>query len=250
MSVFKIFEGFTHVMTEVAFALIPLAVLFLIFQFLYLKLPIKRLIVIFKGMVMTFLGLSFFLQGVFIGFLPFGEKMGVVLGSLSFNWILIPVGFVLGFTAVFAEPAVKVLIYEVDKVSGGYIPEKVMLITLSIGVALSVALSMARIIFGFPFWYLVLPGYIIALWLIRYSKKNFVAIAFDSGVVATGPMTVTFILAMAVGVASAIEGRNPLVDGFGMIALAALTPIISVLILGILYGRREKENESTFSGKL
>ena len=113
--------------------------------------------------------------------LPTGEKMGVILGGLSYNWILIPIGFVLGFTAVFAEPAVKVLIYEVDKVSGGYIPEKVMLFTLSTGVALSIALSMARIIYGFPFWYLVLPGYLIALFLIRYSKKNFVAIAFDSG---------------------------------------------------------------------
>lgn len=237
-------------MIEVAMALIPLTLLFILFQILYLKLPLNRIIVIFKGMFMTFLGLSFFLQGVFIGFLPTGEKMGIVLGGLSYNWILIPIGFVLGFTAVFAEPAVKVLIYEVDKVSGGYIPEKVMLITLSIGVAISVSLSMARIIFGFPFWYLVLPGYLIALILIRYSKQSFVAIAFDSGGVATGPMTVTFILAMAVGVASAIEGRDPLVDGFGMIALVALTPIITVLMLGILYGRKEKENESTFSRKL
>ncbi len=250
MKILNIFDGFAHVMMEVALALIPLTILFLIFQVFYLKLPLKRLGVIIRGMFLTFFGLSFFLQGVFIGFLPTGEKMGIILGGLSYNWILIPIGFVLGFTAVFAEPAVKVLIYEVDKVSGGYIPEKVMLITLSIGVALSIALSMARIIYGFPFWYLVLPGYILALFLIRYSKKNFVAIAFDSGGVATGPMTVTFILAMAVGVASAIEGRNPLVDGFGMIALVALTPIISVLVLGILYSRREKENESTFSGKL
>ena len=250
MKFFSIFSGFGHVMLEVFLALIPLLVLFMIFQIFYLSLSREKLIQIFKGLFLTFAGLSFFLQGVLIGFLPAGEKMGLILGGLSYNWILIPVGFALGFVATFAEPAVRVLNYEVEKTSGGSIPQKVMLMTLSLGVGISVALSMARIIFGFPFWYLVLPGYLIALFLIRYSKKDFVAIAFDSGGVATGPMTVTFILAMAVGVASAIEGRNPLLDGFGMIALVALTPIISVLVLGILYSRKEKENVTTSDNEL
>lgn len=135
------------------------------------------------------------------------------------------------------------------KVSGGYIPQKVMLYTLSIGVAFSIALSMLRIILGIPLWYFVIPGYLLAIILIKFSTKTFTAIAFDSGGVATGPMTVTFIVAMSVGVATALEGRDPLLDGFGMISLVALAPIISVLTLGLLYGRKEKENERTFESE-
>ncbi|ARK28573.1 hypothetical protein BkAM31D_01090 [Halalkalibacter krulwichiae] len=161
-------------------------------------------------------------------------------------WVLIPIGFVLGFVATFAEPAVRILNHEVEKVSGGYIPQKVMLYTLSIGVALSIALSMLRMIVGIPLWYFIIPGYLLALVLMRFSTKSFTAIAFDSGGVATGPMTVTFIVAMTVGIASVLEGRDPLLDGFGMIALVALSPILSVLTLGLLYGRKEKENERTF----
>jgi hypothetical protein len=112
------------------------------------------------------------------------------------NWLLIPIGFVLGFVAIFAEPAVRVLNYEVEKASGGFIPQQLMLYTLSLGVAISVALAMARILFGLPLWSIIIPGYIIAFAMTHYSTPSFVAIAFDSGGVATGPMTVTFILTM------------------------------------------------------
>lgn len=239
----QIFTGFSHVLEEVAVALIPLMILFLFFQIFFLKLPKHKLKNVFVGMIFTFIGLALFLQGVHVGFLPVGEQMGVALGNLESKWILIVVGFVFGFVATFAEPAVRILNYEVEKVSSGYIPQQVMLYTLSIGVAFSIALSMVRIIYGIPLWYFVLPGYLIALILIRFSSRTFVSIAFDSGGVATGPMTVTFVLAMAIGVASAIEGRDPLLDGFGMITLVALSPILSVLILGLLYGGKEKENE-------
>ena len=239
----QIFTGFGHVLVEVALALLPLLVLFSFFQIFFLKLPRKKIINIVKGMVLTFLGLSFFLQGVHIGFLPIGEQMGIALGKMPNTWMLIPIGFILGFVATFAEPAVRILNYEVEKVSSGAIPQQLMLYTLSLGVAVSIALSMARIIYGLPLMYFIIPGYLIALVLIRYSKRNFIGIAFDSGGVATGPMTVTFILAMTIGVATALEGRDPLLEGFGMIALVALAPILSVLILGILYARKERENE-------
>ncbi|MGO4889217.1 DUF1538 domain-containing protein [Anaerobacillus sp. MEB173] len=242
----NIFSGFGHVLYEVTFALLPLLIFFLFFQFFILKLPLKKLVDILIGMFLTFWGLAFFLQGVHIGFLPAGEMMGTILGNKDYLWILIPIGFILGFVATFAEPAVRVLNHEVEKVSGGYIPQKVMLFTLSIGVAISIALSMVRIIFGIPLWYFIIPGYLLALLLIFFSTKTFTAIAFDSGGVATGPMTVTFIVAMTVGIASVIDGRDPLLDGFGMIALVALSPILSVLTLGLLYGRKEKENERTF----
>ncbi|MGD7046311.1 DUF1538 domain-containing protein [Jeotgalibacillus proteolyticus] len=233
-----IFEGFSEIMMEVAFALIPLLLIFALFQFTLLNLTKERFIRILYGFILTFFGLSFFLQGVHVGFMPVGEMMGEILGDRSDTWILIPIGFVLGFVATFAEPAVRIMNEEVDKVTGGSISENVMLYTISIGVGVSIALSMARILYGFSLWWLILPGYIIAIGLIFISRKTFVAIAFDSGGVATGPMTVTFITSMAVGVAGVTEGRDPLLDGFGLIALVALAPIISVLILGQIYMRK------------
>ncbi|QAS54325.1 DUF1538 domain-containing protein [Halobacillus litoralis] len=235
------FEGFGHVFLDVATALIPLLFLFLIFQIIFLKLPLKKLQDIGVGFLLTFLGLAFFLQGVHIGFLPIGEMMGQKLGAIDHIWLLVPIGFVLGFVAIYAEPAVSVLTHQVEKVSGGYIPQKVLLYTLSIGVGLSIALSMVRIILGIPIWYFVVPGYIIALIIVKYSTKTFTSIAFDSGGVATGPMTATFILALFVGIASVTDGRDPLLDGFGMVALVALSPILSVLTLGIIYRRKEQE---------
>lgn len=237
----KVFEGFSHVLIEVSLALIPLLILFMIFQVFFLHLPQRKLVDIFKGIFLTFLGLSLFLQGVHVGFFPAGEAMGGIMGEVSYRWILIPVGFILGFVATYAEPAVRILNLEVEKVSSGYIPRKVMLYTLSLGVACSIALSMARMLLGIPLWYIIIPGYLAALIMIRFSTKTFAAIAFDSGGVATGPMTVTFIMAISVGAASVIEGRDPLVDGFGMITLVALAPILSVLILGLLYQRGEQQ---------
>jgi hypothetical protein len=239
----QVFTGFSHVLLEVAVALFPLVIIFLFLQIWLLRFPIQRLFNIIKGLILTFIGLAFFLQGVYVGFLPVGEVIGRALGGLYHNWVLIPIGFVLGFVAVFAEPAVRVLNYEVEKASGGFIPQQLMLYTLSLGVAVSVALSMGRILFGIPLWFLVIPGYLLAFIMVYYSTPSFVAIAFDSGGVATGPMTVTFILTMALGVASAIEGRDPLIEGFGMIALVALSPVLSVLLVGLLYNKKGKEDE-------
>lgn len=235
-----IFEGFGQVMQEVMIALLPLFILFILFQFLFLKLPVKKLKEIGVGFVLAFLGLSLFLQGVHIGFLPVGELMGEKLGNLTYWWIVLPIGFLLGFFAIYAEPAVTVLLHQVEKVSSGYIPQKVLLYTLSIGVGLSIVLAMLRISAGFSIWYYILPGYLLAFIMVKYSSKTFTSIAFDSGGVATGPMTATFLLALFVGMASVTEGRDPLLDGFGMVALVALAPILSVLTLGILYGRKEQ----------
>ncbi len=239
----QIFSGFGHILVEVMLALIPLLLLFGVFQVFLLKLPKEKLVNIFKGLVLTFLGLSLFLQGVKVGFFPVGEAMGIALGSKGHNWILVPIGFVLGFVATFAEPAVRILNYQVEKVSSGYIPQQLMLYTLSLGVGLAVAVSMIRILLGIPLWYFIIPGYVAAMVLLRFSSSTFVSIAFDSGGVATGPMTVTFVMAMAIGAAASIEGRDPLLIGFGMISLVALAPILAVLVLGLLYGRKERENE-------
>jgi hypothetical protein len=240
----KIFYGFGDVLIEVSMALIPLILFFIFFQVFMLKLPMKKVKDIFVGIVLTFLGLALFLQGVHVGFLPVGREIGDIVGEWSNQWILIPVGFLLGFVATFAEPAVRVLNTEVDKVTSGYIPQKLMLYTLSIGVAISIALAMARIIYGIPLWYFIGPGYLLALSMTLASNETFTSIAFDAGGVATGPMTVTFILAIALGFSDTLEGRDPLIDGFGMIALVALAPILTVLTLGLLF----KYNESRSDG--
>jgi hypothetical protein len=240
----KIFYGFGDVLMEVSMALIPLILFFLFFQLFMLKLPLKKVKDIFVGIVFTFLGLAFFLQGVHVGFLPVGREIGDIVGAWSHQWVLIPVGFLLGFVATFAEPAVRVLNTEVDKVTSGYIPQRLMLYTLSIGVAISIALAMARIIYGIPLWYFIGPGYFLALTMAIFSNETFTSIAFDAGGVATGPMTVTFILAIALGFSDTLEGRDPLIDGFGMIALVALAPILTVLLLGLLF----KYNESRSDG--
>ncbi|MDN7227751.1 DUF1538 domain-containing protein [Planococcus liqunii] len=233
-----VFDGFLDILTEVGMALVPLFIFFALFQVFMLKLPRQRVFQILLGFILTFFGLSFFLQGVHVGFFPIGQMMGESLGEMPYPWIIIPIGFVLGFVATFAEPAVSIMIDEVDRVTGGYISAKLMLYTVSTGVGISVALSMVRILFGIPLWYFIIPGYLLAFVLVFFSQPIFTAIAFDSGGVSTGPMTVTFISAMAVGVASVTEGRDPLVDGFGLIALVALTPILAVLILGLIFTRK------------
>lgn len=233
-----VFQGLGDIFIEMFWALLPLLGIFIVFQIFFIKLPRERVIQILIGMGLSLIGLSLFLQGVKAGFFPTGMILGETMGALSSKWILIPIGFLLGFVATIAEPAVRILSYEVSKVSSGYIREKVMLYTLSVGVAVAVAMAMVRVIYGFPLLYILLPGYIIALILIRFSTPKFIAIAFDSGGVATGPMAVTFVMTLVIGVATSIADRDPLLDGFGMIALVALSPILAVLILGLIYGEK------------
>jgi len=220
-------------------ALTPLLGFFMVLQIFYLKLPRDAVINLLKGLVLTYIGISLFLQGVQVGFLPVGREIGEVLGRLSNRWILIPIGFVLGYAATIAEPAVRILSSEVERASSGFLREKVILHTLSSGVAVFVAIGMAKIIYGIPLFYIIIPGYLIALIMLKYSSPTFISIAFDSGGVATGPMTVTFISAIAIGVATVIDVRNAIIDGFGLIALVALAPILSVMALGMIYDAKE-----------
>lgn len=242
MDEIKIFIGIEHVVAEVAMALVPLLLFFIFFQIFYLKLPTKKVKDIMKGVVLTFVGLTLFLQGVHVGFLPVGKEMGLIMADLPYRWVIIPIGFILGAVATFAEPAVRILNHEVDKVTAGYIPQKLMLYTLSTGVGISIALSMIRILMGIPLMYFIIPGYAIVLILAWFTSETFTSIAFDSGGVSTGPMTVTFISAMSIGISTGTEGSNPILDGFGMIALVALAPILCVLLLGTLYKLKEKKS--------
>ncbi|WP_100398962.1 DUF1538 domain-containing protein [Bacillus sp. FJAT-44742] len=234
-----IFDGLLDEVFEVITALAPLLAVLALFQIFALKLEWKEIYQALMGILMAVLGFSLFLQGVYIGFLPTGEEVGAAVGGADYNWLLIPIGFLLGFVATSAEPAVRVLTYEVEEESSGSIRGKVLLFTLAAGVGVFVALAMARILIGFPLWWVLLPGYLLAFLLAFFADKKFVSIAFDSGGVATGPMTVTFILAMAVSVASTLEGRDPIMEGFGLVALVALAPILSVSILGVIVKKKQ-----------
>ncbi|MCU0638117.1 MAG: DUF1538 domain-containing protein [Methanothrix sp.] len=223
-----------HSMIDVIQAILPLLLFFLLFQFFYLKLPRTEVLKLLMGILFTVFGMALFLGGVFLGFLPAGQAMGRFFGEMQPSWVLIALGFLLGFLATFAEPAVRILCYQVESSSGGYVRSRLMLYTLSLSVAFLVALGMAKIVYGIPFMHIIIPGYLLALILLYLTDRDFIGIAFDAGGVATGPMAVTFLMSMAVGAASATGSGNSLADGFGLIALIALAPIIFVMFLGIL----------------
>jgi len=193
--------------------------------------------------LLALVGLALFLQGVRIGFMPVGRAMGDALGSIEHKWLLIPLGFFMGFLATFSEPAVRILSNQVEESSSGSIRKWLVLCTISAGVAILMALGVVRMLYGIPFLYIIIPGYLAVLVLVWFCDRTFVSIAFDAGGVASGPMAVTFLLAIAVGMTSTIEGRDPVSDGFGLIALIALAPILSVMLLGLIFGKKLNKSE-------
>lgn len=233
------FLNMGKVALEVLTALAPLVLFFAVFQAAYLRLPREPLLKTGQGLGLTFVGLVLFLQGVKVGFLPVGAEMGRALGGLDQRWILVPIGFGLGFAATAAEPAVRILGHEVEKASTGAIRAKVIVLALSVGVAVFTALGMFRILTGLSLFWIIVPGYVAVLALLPFSNKTFTSIAFDSGGVATGPMTVTFVMALGIGVAAALENRYPVLDGFGLIALVALAPILSMMVIGVFNSNKK-----------
>ena len=218
----------------------PLFVLLIVCQMLMLRLNARELGTILRGFALAAAGLLFFLQGVEVAFIPVGEELGRSIALKWSPWWLVPIGFALGFLATFAEPAVQLLSDEVYETSAGAIPKNLILWTLAIGVGLSVALAIGRTILGIPLWLILVPGHLLALLLIRSSDQDFVGIAFDSGGAATGPMTVSFIVALGLGVAASFPDRDPLLYGFGLVAFVLLAPILSVLVVGALYARKRR----------
>lgn len=228
---------------EVAIALAPMIVIFAAFQALFLKLHGRALLRMAIGMIYTWIGLVLFLVGVNVGFLPAGTELGRMLGALEHNWLLIPIGMVIGFTVVFAEPAVHVLNKQVEEVSGGQISGKVLLFSLGIAVSIAVGIAMVRVLTGISIWWFLVPGYAVGLFLMYRVPQMFTAIAFDSGGVSTGPMTATFMLPLAIGAAEYIPGANPFFDAFGSIAMVAMMPVIVIQLLALVYQYRAKHSE-------
>ena len=228
------FNSLPEYMKEVAIALLPIVAFFFIFQLFGARINKHDLIKILIGLLYTYVGLVLFLLGVNEGFLQVGNFIGQALGNLSYNWIVIPIGMIIGYFVVAAEPAVHVLTKQVFEITSGAIPQKALRISLMIGVAFSVGLAMLRIILNIPIMYFVIPGYLIALILTFFVPDMFTAIAFDSGGVASGAMTASFLMPFALGVCSSV-GTNVATQGFGVVAMVAMTPLITIQILGLVY---------------
>lgn len=235
-------DAFPDYLGEVALALLPVLLFFILFQLTVVKLKRAPLIRILIGLVYTFVGLVLFLTGVNVGFMPVGNYIGERLGGLSYNWIVVPIGMLIGYFIVAAEPAVHVLNKQVFELTSGTIPKQAMSTSLSIGVCISVGLAMLRILLQIPILWLLLPGYAIAIVLSFFVPSMFTAIAFDSGGVASGPMTATFLLPLAMGACLAVGG-SIVEDAFGIVAMVAMTPLITIQILGVLFQLRKRRAE-------
>lgn len=234
---------------EVFVALLPIGLVFIIFELVTKRFSKRQNVRMGIGFLYTFIGLVLFLCGVGIGFAPVGALLGGQLALSEWRWMLIPIGMVIGYFIVKAEPAIQILNNQVADVTNDAISATAMNRCLQIGVAVSVGLAMVRVITGISIYWIIIPGYIIALVLSRLVPKMFIGIAFDSGGVASGPMTTTFLLPLCIGVSEALGG-NVMTDAFGVVALVALTPLIAVQIMGLAYRVKEKLSDREASDLL
>ncbi|MGN0985241.1 MAG: DUF1538 domain-containing protein [Candidatus Enterenecus sp.] len=217
---------------EVAMALLPIIILFALFQLIFRRFQRHQLGRILVGLVYTYVGLVLFLVGVNVGFMPAGATIGAGIATGGTQWLLVPIGALVGYFIVRAEPAVQVLARQVEEISNGSITQKAINHALSIGIALSVGLAMVRILTGISILWFLVPGYAVALGLTFFVPQMFTGVAFDSGGVASGPMTTTFLLPLAMGACEALGG-NILTDAFGIVALVAMTPLLTIQLLGL-----------------
>lgn len=224
---------------EVLLSILPIVAVCVLFQLLTHHYRRRQLLRTGVGFLYTVIGLILFLTGVNIGFTPVGNLLGSGLADSTYRWVLIPIGALIGYYIVKAEPAVQVLNKQVEDVTGGTVSQSMMNTALSIGVACAVMLSMMRVLTGISIYWILVPGYALALILARYVPSVFVGIAFDSGGVASGPMTSTFLLPLAMGACTAL-GSNVVTDAFGVVALVALAPPVAIQIMGVIYVHRAK----------
>lgn len=221
---------------EVVYAIIPITVLVSLLQVTVGTIPTEIFMNFVGGSILVMLGLICFLVGVKVGFLPMGELIGSTIVLKGKLWLMLFFGFTLGFVITIAEPDVQVLALQIDAVSGGTISKRIIIVAIALGVGIFVALALLRIFLRIPIAYLLMGGYIGVFVLAWFTPPEFIAVSFDAGGVTTGPMTVPFILALGVGVASVTGGGSrDSNDSFGLIALASVGPILAVLLMGIFY---------------
>lgn len=231
-----------HYAKEVLNSMLPVLAVYAIFQLITRRYHRHQILKMSIGFLYTIIGLILFLTGVNVGFAPVGSLLGAALADSGTKWILVPIGIVIGYYIVKAEPAVQVLNHQVESVTNGTISRSAMNTCLSVGVASAIGLAMVRVLTGINIYWILIPGYIIALILTRFVPSIFVGIAFDSGGVASGPMTSTFLLPLAMG-ACTMAGGNVVTDAFGVIALVALAPVVVIQIMGMIYNYKLKKSQ-------
>ena len=242
-------SGFPTYIKEVALALAPILAFFLLFQITMLRLPKSQLIKMGVGAVYTYLGLVLFLTGANMGFMSAGSFIGQQIAGLSANWVLIPIAMLIGYFIVIAEPAVHVLNRQVEEITGGIVPQKAMKISLSFGVALSLGLAMTRLLTGVSILWFLVPGYALAILMMFFCPQIFTSVAFDSGGVASGPMTATFLLPFAMGACTATGGQI-VTDAFGVVAMVAMTPLVTIQAVGIYFRWQQQRKERRVQSEL
>ena len=232
---------------EVAVALLPIVIMFLLYQIIFRRFHRHQIFRIAFGLFYTYLGLVLFLTGVNVGFMPAGQLIGSSIAASSQKWLLVPIGMVIGYFIVRAEPAVQVLTRQVEEISNGSISQKSIQYSLSVGICLSVGLAMLRILTGIPIMCFLIPGYAISLIMTFFVPQIFTGIAFDSGGVASGPMTATFLLPLAMGACDAVGG-NIMTDAFGIVAMVAMTPLLTIQLLGLSSKIRQYSDKKKRAG--
>ncbi len=242
-------SAFPVYIKEMAVSLLPIVLFFGIFQLIVRDIKKRDLIRILAGLIYTYVGLVLFLTGVNVGFMPAGNYLGKTIAGLPYSWVIVPIGMVIGYFIVLAEPAVFVLTKQVEEMTASAVSAKAMRRSLSIGVSLSLGIAMLRVLTGISIMWFMVPGYLIALLLTFFVPKLFTAIAFDSGGVASGPMTATFLLPFAMG-ACQVSGGNIITDAFGVIAMVAMTPLITIQMMGLVFRLKEKQRHREVSGQL
>lgn len=239
-------RGLGEYALEVLRALSPIAAFFVLFQLFTRTFSRRQLIKVIIGIVYTFAGLTLFLTGANVGFMPVGRKIGSVLAGIKNGWPLIPVGMLLGYFVVSAEPAVYVLNKQVEHMSAGAVTSSAMKKGLCIGVCAALGFAMLRIVAGFNVMWLLVPGYAAALLLMPFTPRLFTGIAFDSGGVASGAMVSSFVLPMAIGACAVIAPAEIMTLAFGCVALVALAPLITIQVLGIHYRHKTATYKKNF----
>ncbi len=234
--------GFAHSFREVLMVVVPIVGIFSIYQVTHLRLSRTELVKLGVGLLYLMAGLTIFLTGVNRGFMPAGKFLGATMGALSFNWILVPICLLVGGCVVAAEPAVHVLTRQVEAITSGAISRRMMLLGMAFGVGLALSLSMLRMMLDISIWWIMVPGYLLALALTYCVPDMFVGIGFDSGGVAAGAMSAAFVLPFTIGVCEALGG-NIMTDAFGVVGIIAMMPPITVQTMGFVYGLMLKREQ-------
>lgn len=233
------------IIKDVIFSLSPILALFIIYNLITRKVKEKKLIRIIFGLILTLIGITIFFLGVNVGYMPIAYLIGINM-TKKFKYLLIPLGIIIGFVTVKAEPAISILTEQIEKITQGSMKKNIITNTIAIGVACAVSISIYRVLSGTPINYFLIIGYIVALLLMIITPNLFTMIAFDSGGAVSGPLTTTFLLPLVTGICYQVNG-NVLTDAFGLVALVALSPLITIQILGAIYNIKTKQKDKNIT---